>query len=164
LTITSKKAIGAFVVGAEPQFKMTRPTDLRDWHFEAIQLMAREGVSLGQAATILGQRITSEEANKVIKKLSFQQMLWEARHSYFAELGDDPKFKKSVVIGKMLALAQKLEESGSFDKASEVLFKIAKMNEWVGAENTVNIFGELTQADMDAIRERITESKPQRIN
>jgi hypothetical protein len=143
---------------------MPRPVDLKDWQLEAVQLMARDGCSLQQAATILGERISVEEANRIIKKLSFQELLWEARHRYFGELGANPNWNKQAAIGKLLDLARKLDEDGQFDKAAEVVFKIAKMSDWVGPESTVNVFGELSQADMDDIRAKVSQNTKVKVN
>lgn len=139
---------------------MPRPLDLKDWHLEAIALMAQSGCSLIQAATELGVKCSHEEAATLLRRLSFQRLLWEARHRYFASLGSDPNFKKDTAIGKLLGLAQKLEEVEKFDAAAEVVFKIAKMSGWVGPESTVNVFGELKDSDLRAIRESLERKQP----
>lgn len=119
--------------------------------------MARSGCSLSQAATELGVALSHEEAGKILRRPTFQSMLWEARHRYFSQLGGDPNFSKDTAIGQMLDQARKLDEEGLHDKAAEVLFKIAKMNNWVGPESQVNVFGELSDADLKAIREKISQ-------
>lgn len=121
--------------------------------------MARTGVGLRDAATELGKEVTTAEAAVVLRRASFQKILWEARHRFFSGLATDPRFNQDVVIGKLLANAQKLEEQGEFDKASEVLLKLAKVKGWVGPESQVSVFGELSQRDLDAIRQQV-ESQP----
>lgn len=138
---------------------MARPEKLEDWELEAANLMARMGVSLQQAATILKHEITSDEANVILRRASFNRLLWEARHRYFNELGNDPHFNKNVSIGKLLDLSRKLEEEGEYDKASEVLFKIAKMSGWVGVEGQVNVFADLSQRDLESIRTKLEGAK-----
>lgn len=136
-----------------------------EWLLGAIQLMARTGCSLIEAAIELQVVLSSEEAKTICRRSSFNRFLWEERHRYFSDLGNDPNFKKDTAIGKLLTLAQKLEETGEYDKASEVLFKVAKMSGWVGPESTVSVFGELSQRDMDAIRDKIAkDSLNKRIN
>lgn len=135
--------------------KMAAPFKLTDWQIEAIQLMARTGCSLKQAATELAIPVTNEECNLVSRRASFTRLLWSSRHQYFAELASDPNFKKDTLVGKFLALAQKLEEEGQHDKAAEVLFKAAKAMGWIGPESTVSVFGELSQRDLDAIRDKV---------
>lgn len=136
---------------------MTKPYKLADWMMEAAQLMARSGLSLKQSVDELGIEVTSEECHSLINKVSFQKILWEARHRYFHEMGRDPNYTKDSAIGKLLALSQKLEESGEFDKAAEVVLKVAKINGWVGPDSTVSIFGELSQKDLDQIREKVAK-------
>jgi len=65
-----------------------------------------------------------------------------------------------------MSQSQKLEEEGEYDKAAEVLLKIAKIRGWVGPENQVSIFGELSQSDLDGIRKKIEGAleKPSRPN
>ena len=132
-----------------------RAPKIDDWMFEAVKVMARTGCSLHQAAMEQGQKVTQEDCALILRRETFNQLLWEARHRYFNELGRDPNFTKDTAIGKLLALAQKLEEEGEHDKSAEVLFKIAKMTGWVGPESQVSVFGELSQRDLDAIRESV---------
>lgn len=148
-----------FTSGTLP--KMTSlPKKLEDWILEAVNLMARSGCSLAQAATEMGVSISLDQVNAILRRPTFQRLFWEARHRYFSELGGDLNFKKDTAIGKMLDLSRKLEECGEFDKASEVLFKISKMTGWVGPESTVNVFGELSDSDLRAIRERVAKDNP----
>jgi hypothetical protein len=131
---------------------------IEDYLFDAAQLMAQTGCSLSKAITDLGKILSIEECNNVLRRSSFQRILWEARHRFFSELGSNPNYKKETAIGKLLALAEKLETEGKFDSAAEVVFKIAKMNGWTGPESTVNVFGDLSQKDIDNIRKKL--SKP----
>lgn len=119
--------------------------------------MARTGMSLYQAIQELGLDITSDEADRVIKRKSFNRLLWEARHRYFNDLANNPNFKKDTIIGKLVSLAQRLEDEGEYDKAAEAILKAAKVAGFVGPESTVSVFGELSQADLDAITKKIEE-------
>lgn len=119
--------------------------------------MAMNGSSLKEALTELGIEKTSEDCKILLKSANFQKILWEARHRYFTGLGRDPNYNKDAAIGKLISLAQKLEESGEFDKAAEVVLKVAKIQGWVGPESTVSVFGELSQKDLDAIRESVVK-------
>jgi hypothetical protein len=134
---------------------VARPEQLEDWQLEAIEMMVRNGQSLKQAAMDLGKEVTSVECENILRRRSFNRALWEARHRYFANLGNSPNFKKETVIGKLLALAQKLEDEGKHDKAADSLFKAAKIAGFVGPESTVSVFGELSQRDLEALRETI---------
>lgn len=131
---------------------------LDDWQLEAANLMAQTGCSLSQAATHLQKIVSVDECNVILRRSTFQRVLWEARHRFFSELGSNPNYKKETAIGRLLMLAEKLEQEGKFDSAAEVVFKIAKMNGWTGPESTVNVFGDLSQKDIDNIRKKL--SKP----
>src|SRR5256885_17176406 len=98
-----------------------------DWHLEAADLMARTGCSLSNAVTQLGLIKSVDECNALLRRATFQRVLWEARHRYFSELGSNPNYKKETAIGKMLSLAEKLEVEGKFDSAAEAVIKVAKM-------------------------------------
>src|SRR5260370_11836712 len=143
---------------------MARPFEMEDWYIEAIGLMVRNGLSLKQAAIELEKPITSEQAEVILRRRSFNKVVWEERNRYFASLGNDPNFKKESVIGKLLVLAQKLEDEGKADKAADSLFKAAKIAGFVGPESTVSVFGELSAKDLDSIREKISQTQPIRVN
>jgi hypothetical protein len=48
-----------------------------------------------------------------------------------------------------------LEDEGKHDKAADSLFKAAKIAGFVGPESTVSVFGELSQKDLEALRDTI---------
>ena len=135
-----------------------------DWHLDAVDLMARTGCSLSSAVTELGRIETIDNCNKLLKRSTFQRVLWEARHRFFSELGSNPNYKKETAIGKLLSLAEKLEMEGKFDSAAEVVFKVMKAQGWTGPENTVNVFGELSQKDIDNIRKKLSKPSEMRPN
>lgn len=134
---------------------MARPDKEEAWHAEAIETMVRTGCSLKQAAIEVGEEITSEDANILLRRRSFNRRLWEERHRYFSQLANSPNFKKETIIGKLLSLGQKLEDEGKHEKAATCLFQAAKIAGFVGPESTVSVFGELSQRDLEAIRESV---------
>lgn len=137
--------------------KAGRPESIEDWHVAACEMMVRTGCTLQEAAGRLSIPLNSDGADLLYRRASFNRLLWEARHRYFNDLASSPNWRKDTAIGRLLVLAQKLEEEGSFDKAAEVIFKIGKMAGWVGPESTVSVFGELSQRDLDAIRESVAK-------
>lgn len=143
---------------------MARPVDLLDWHLNAIDMMARSGCSLGTAASELGLKITTEDCQKLLRKPSFQKLLFEQRHRYFNALASDPNFNKDTVVGKLIALAQKMEENGDYDKAADAFFKIAKIQNWMGPESTVNVFGDLSAKDLADIRTKLGTTQSGKAN
>src|SRR6267378_894089 len=130
---------------------------LDDWQLEAADIMARTGCSLSSAVTELGHIESIEGCNKILRRATFQRVLWEARHRFFSDLGSNPNYKKETAIGKLLALAEKLETEGRYADAAEVSFKVMKAQGWTGPENTVNVFGDLSQKDIDSIRKKLAK-------
>lgn len=127
------------------------------WEIEVAEYMARTGSTIAEAATAAGVQVASTQLDAVERRKSFQELLREARNRYFIQLATSPTWKKDTAIGILIADGQKLREAGAFDKASECVFKAAKMAAWVGPESTVSVFGELSQRDLDAIRESVTK-------
>ena len=127
---------------------------IENWLIEAAELMARTGCTLIEAAALLDQPVASDECDAIVRRKSFNRLLWEARHRHFNALANDPNFKKDTVVGRLLSLSQRLEDQGEYDKAAEAILKAAKVAGFVGPESTVSVFGELSQADLDAIDAR----------
>lgn len=119
--------------------------------------MARTGSNLAEAATAVGVQIPSKDIETILRRKSFQELLQESRNRFFIKLATSPTWKKDSAIGMLLADAEKLRAEGSYDKAAECVFKVAKMSGWVGPESQVSVFGELSQRDLDAIRESVTK-------
>jgi len=136
---------------------MATQQKLDDWNIAAVELMAREGMTLQEAVDHLGLGLTSDVVYGVLRRKQFNKLLWEARHRFFNELAQNPNLKKDTIIGKLISLAQKLEDRGEYDKAAEAVLKAAKVAGFVGPESTVSVLGELSQADLDAIRKKLEE-------
>jgi len=129
-----------------------------DWHLEVVEVMARTGCSVKQAATELALPVSKEDCDNLSRRAGFQRLLWEARHRYFTDLANDPNFSQATVVGKMLALSQKLEEEGKHADAADVLLKLAKIQGWTGGDTQISVFGQLTQKDLTDLRNRVKNS------
>jgi hypothetical protein len=103
-----------------------------------------------------GVALTSAEAEQWFKRASFQRCLRQARHRFHSEIARDPERGKTTTIGQLQLCADKLMVEGEFDKAAEVLLKICKIEGWVGPDN-VQVFGNLTQAQIDAARDALKQ-------
>ena|SRR5882757_7530122 len=143
---------------------MARPDKLEDWMLEAVELMVMQGLSLKQAAMDLDKEVTSQECENILRRKSFNRLLWEARFRYFNKIATDPNFKKESTIGKLILLAEKLELEGDHSKAADAIFKAAKIAGFVGPEQTVSVFGELSAKDLEAIRQTVEKQKGVEIN
>jgi hypothetical protein len=118
--------------------------------------MVQEGKTFAQAMTEEGVNLTSAEAEQWFKRASFQRCLRQARHRFHNEIARDPERNKQATIGQLQLLADKLQAEGEHDKAAEVLLKICKIEGWVGPDN-VQVFGNLTQAQIDAAKEALRQ-------
>jgi len=121
--------------------------------------MASTGQSLQQVVTQLGVEVTAEECQALVKRPFFLKLLIEERHRWYNSIGGSINLSKETSIGRMLSLAQKLEDDGEYDAAADVIFKAAKISGFVGPESTVSVFGELSQSDLDSIKKSL-ETKP----
>jgi hypothetical protein len=140
---------------------MGRPSKTNfSWEPQAAELMVAEGISLKEAISQLQVPLTTDECQTIQRRKSFRDLLRAARTRLHNEIGSDPSRNKEALIGQLQLQADNLEASGEYDKAAEVLFKIAKVKNYLGDEQTVNVFAGLTAKDFDAIRKRLSEAKP----
>lgn len=110
-----------------------------------------------QAATELEIQVDPDEAEMTSRRKEFQEILRSEKNKYHQMIANDPTLTKSVVVGQLWLLADKLTKDAEYDKAAGVLEKLAKLAGWQGAESNVNIFAGLTAKDIAEARARITE-------
>lgn len=127
---------------------------------EVADIMVRTSKTIKEALTEVGVGMTTAEAESLLRKRAFQSILRAARLRFDLEVASDPARSKQSTIGRLQNLADKLLEIGEFDKAAEVLFKLAKLENWIGEGGSVNVFAGLTQADLDEMRAKIVAAKP----
>lgn len=130
-----------------------------DWHQKTAEKMVREDKTLYAAAMELNIPITSREAENLARTKTFQRLLWQERHKYQKEIALDPERNKQSIVGQMALIAQKLMEEAKYDKAAEVLFKLARIEGHVGPETTVTVLEKFSQAELDAAKEKIIKLK-----
>lgn len=127
---------------------------------KAAEIMVRENKNLRQAlAEVEGAEITSVEAARIERQKSFQKLLWAERHKFFNELAADPGLSKSALIGRALLTVDKLMADGAWDKAAEAILKLAKIMGLVGADQNTNVVLNLSQRDLDQLREKIAATR-----
>src|SRR5882672_4177589 len=91
------------------------------WFVQAAEVMVRLSLSLKQAALEIGHPLDSDEADKVSRRREFQEILRVERNKFYAAIANDPTRTKSVVLGKLWDLADKLMLEGEHEKAAGVL-------------------------------------------
>lgn len=123
---------------------------------KAAEIMVRENKSLRLALSEMeGADMTGAEAAAMERRKSFQQMLWAERHKYYQELSNNPGLGKASLIGQALLAVNKLIEAGEWKDALEGVLKLAKIMGVVGAESQTNVVMNLSQKDIDAVREKL---------
>ena len=125
------------------------------WFVQAAEVMVRTSCTLKVAALEIGHPLDPDEADKVTRRRDFQEILRAEANKYYAAVANDPTRTKSVVLGKLWVLADKLMAEGEHEKAAGVLDKLAKVEGWSGNEGNINIFSGLTQRDIAEAKERI---------
>src|SRR5438105_3745059 len=108
------------------------------WMPEAAEIMVRESRSLKEVITQLGIPLTTEECETISRRRSFRELLRQSRNRLHQEIGTDPGRTKDATVGQLQLQADNLEAAGEYEKAAEVLFKIAKVRNWIGETGTVN--------------------------
>lgn len=117
--------------------------------------MVRTQCSLKAAALEVGHPLDPDEADKVSRRRDFQEILRVEKNKFYASVANDPTRTKSVVLGQMWVLADRLIAEGEFEKAAGVLDKLSKMEGWSGNEGNINIFSGLTARDIAEAKTRI---------
>src|SRR5262245_26034300 len=144
-----------------------KPEPLEPWMLEAIKLMVRQNFSLRQAAQQLGHEITTHEADNILGRTRFQDALEEARLSYYAGIGSNPHLTKDALIGKVYLLSERLASDGEDAKATEALFRLAKIQGWIAGEgggqpSVVDLLARLlTQSDLAKLKEQAEKAEEQ---
>jgi hypothetical protein len=139
-----------------------RPEPLEPWMLEAINLIVRRILTLRQAAQQLGVAITPQQADNISGRRRFQDALEEARLTYYAEVGSNPRLTKEAVVGQLFTLASRLAEDREDAKATEALFRLAKVMGWINGEGGAQpVIANLTQDDIDRLRAEIKAKQEQ---
>lgn len=144
-----------------------KPDPLEPWMEDAIQLMIRKDLTLRQAAQQLGHEVTAQEGDNIQGRLRFQDALEHARLAYYAEVGSNPRLTVDALIGKVYLLAERLASEREDGKATEALFRLAKIRGWIAGEggeqpSIVDLLARvLTQSDLDGLKEQAKKAEEQ---
>jgi hypothetical protein len=128
-----------------------------EYHQPIAEMMAREGVTLREAATRLRVPIGSEEAANLFRTKAFQRLLRGERNRYYLEVGQDAEWRRKTAIGMLLHCVNQLIQNAEFDKAAEVILKASRVEGWLGAETQVSVFNSLSQKDLDLLRTKVKD-------
>jgi len=127
-------------------------------------MMLREQMPFRAALVALNIHISGEEADKTEHSAGFRKLLSQEQQILYQELASDLNFTKQAVVGGMLHATQMLLREGLWDKAVEAFFKLARVQDWVGAESNVNVMLGLSQRDIDEARKNLMEKQAVQVN
>jgi hypothetical protein len=130
-------------------------TDKTVWFQKLAAQMVRTGHNLNKVQHDLNLEMTSRECENLAVDKEFVACLRGERHRYYKEIATDPTRSKTTKIGQMEILALKLEEEGFLEKAAKVHLDISKLEGWLDSQTQVNVFGDLSAADLQKMRERV---------
>ena len=133
------------------------------WYGSAAGLMVRSDYSLSQALEELKIELSMDDLRYVERSAAFRRALWTERFKFYKEICGNPDRDKISTIGQLTVLAQNLQEKGSWDKAGEILLKVAKLEGWVGVEGQVNLVGGLSEKDWKEIERRLKAESEARL-
>lgn len=127
------------------------------WYEDVAKFMVRENLGFSQAVQALG--IKDIGGGKVEESIqnqkAFQKVLWRVRNTFYENIGGDISLTKNVVIGSLANCIRKMEEKGDYDKVATAAATLAKIAGWMGNEPTTTVFANLSQADLDMVKQKI---------
>jgi hypothetical protein len=129
-----------------------RPTE--HWHEKAADAIVREGKSLFLFSNEQDLGLTSRECDSIQKSKGFQETLRIRRNIYYKELANDPTLTRAALKGQLIFAITKMIENAQFDKAATAIMSFAKFEGWTSDGANVQIFNDLSHADLVKLREK----------
>ena len=130
----------------------TIPTE--HWYADCADTMIREDRSMFYYVCERGLGLTQRECENVVRTKAFQEIYRTRRNLYYRELANDPTLTKSAAKGHLMFVITKLIETGAYDKAGTQIMNLAKLEGWTSDQASVNVFADLSQKDLDALKKK----------
>lgn len=119
--------------------------------------MIREGKNLFAYSNEKNLGLTLKECENVRRTKLFEEVLRTRRNLYYKEVANDPSLSRATVKGLIVLSIQKLIEKELYEKAITGAMSLAKLEGWTSDAANVNVFNELSQKDLDAMRAKFTK-------
>lgn len=116
--------------------------------------MVREGKTLFAFSNEKNLGLTSRECENTQKTKAFQEVLRTRRNVYYKEIANDSSLSRAAVKGQLVLAISKMMENGQYDKAANAIMQLAKLEGWTSDGTNVNVFADLTSADLAKLREK----------
>jgi hypothetical protein len=134
------------------------------WWADCADCMIREGRNMFFYCNEHGLGLTSAECDKVTRSQVFQELFRIRRNIYYKELANDSSLTRTAVKGQLVLAIQKMIEKEQYDKAANAIMQLAKLEGWTSDGTNVNVFNDVTQKDLDALRKRVAGMQPSKEN
>jgi len=128
------------------------------WWKPVCDLMVRDNLPFRRAAFNCGQDLPVEEAAKIETQHAFQRCLETQRRAFYKEIGSNAGWSKRAAIGQLLMYADKLSKDGAYDKAVEAVNKACRLEGWIGGDQDIKVFGNLSAKEFDDIRTKLKDN------
>ena len=128
------------------------------WDQKVAERMVRDRLSFRHACNEAQIDLAGDDALRIERSKAFREAYQVEFYRFYDEMVHDPRRTKDSTIGEMLAATRELMRAGQFDKALEGFFKICRVEGWVGGETNTVVFGNVSQKEIEAMREKIRET------
>ena len=125
------------------------------WYNRAAAMIVRENTPYKIAFAECGVAETEAVYTKIFKSKEFQEVLWTERHRYFTEIAQNPSRSKNSAIGLAILALQRLAEEGAWDKVLNGVIQLAKIEGWLGTEQNIQVFANVTAKDIELAKEKL---------
>ena len=121
--------------------------------------MVVEGCTLFRASQLLELGITNRECENIVRTRSFKQVLATERNKLYKEFANDPSRNRTAAVGQLVFIINKMVEAEQYDKAAKAIMDLAKLENWVGDNSTINIFNDLNAKDLAVLKAKFAGIK-----
>jgi len=128
------------------------------WYSKLISKHVREDKSLFHCSNELDLGLTVKELEALQKDKDFAAVLRSERWKFYKEIASDPNRSKTSTIGNLLFAADRLMAKGHEDKAARIYMDVAKLEGWF-EERSVTVFGDISQADINKLKEKVLKNQ-----
>lgn len=128
------------------------------WYEGACDAIVREGKTLFAYSNEKDLGLTLRECENVQKRKEFQEVLRARRNVYHKEIAGDSSFSRAAAKGQLMVAINKMMEKEQYDKAAAAIMNLAKLEGWTSDGTNVNVFADLTSADLAKLREKFKPS------
>lgn len=139
-----------------------RPTEY--WYDKAADAIVREGLTLFAFTNREDLGLTVRECENILRTKLFQETLRTRRNIYYREIANDSSYSRNAAKGQMMVAITKMMENGQYDKAAAAIMQLAKLEGWTTDGTNVNIFQDLSQADIVKLRAKMQKQPSSSVN